>query len=192
MNPMLLMTVAHVNGPVSAENMDVDEECLFKHSTTLTNKQRGNEVTVRPATLDCKYVQLCSDGKEWTKQYVTQAVRVFSLSWAYEVIKTFFHQLCPYTSWQLKVRSHKWLHIWVKVRKTPSSVPLCKNIWSNNFQTDDCSYADSSLLSKQDERGFTPLMWAAAFGEKAMVDFLLEKVRNNTDALLTDLHVILR
>lgn len=35
-------------------------------------------------------------------------------------------------------------------------------------------------------------MWAAAFGEKAMVDFLLEKVRNNTHALLTDLHVILR
>uniref|UniRef100_A0A1A7ZG74 Regulatory factor X-associated ankyrin-containing protein n=2 Tax=Nothobranchius TaxID=28779 RepID=A0A1A7ZG74_NOTFU len=35
--------------------------------------------------------------------------------------------------------------------------------------------SDSSLLSKQDERGFTPLMWAAAFGEKAMVDFLLEK-----------------
>lgn len=44
--------------------------------------------------------------------------------------------------------------------------------------TDDLFYfADSSLLSKQDERGFTPLMWAAAFGEKAVVDFLLEKVR---------------
>lgn len=39
--------------------------------------------------------------------------------------------------------------------------------------------ADSSLLNKQDERGFTPLMWAAAFGEKTMVDFLLVKVRNN-------------
>ena len=38
--------------------------------------------------------------------------------------------------------------------------------------------ADGSLLSKQDERGFTPLMWAAAFGEKAVVDFLLEKVRS--------------
>lgn len=37
---------------------------------------------------------------------------------------------------------------------------------------------DNSLLSSQDERGFTPLMWAAAFGEKAVVDFLLEKVRN--------------
>lgn len=40
--------------------------------------------------------------------------------------------------------------------------------------------ADISLLSRQDERGFTPLMWAAAFGEKAMVDFLLEKVENKT------------
>lgn len=42
-------------GPVSPDNMDADEECLLKHSTTLTNKHRGNEVTLRPATLDCKY-----------------------------------------------------------------------------------------------------------------------------------------
>lgn len=38
--------------------------------------------------------------------------------------------------------------------------------------------ADTSLLNKRDERGFTPLMWAAAFGEKSTVDFLLDKVRN--------------
>lgn len=37
--------------------------------------------------------------------------------------------------------------------------------------------ADSSLLNTQDERGFTPLMWAAAFGEIMMVEFLLQKVR---------------
>ncbi|TKS74747.1 DNA-binding protein RFXANK [Collichthys lucidus] len=92
----------------SNENMDVDEDGLFKHSTTLTNKQRGNEVTVRPATLDSLSIhQLAAQGD------VTQ------------------------------VAAH-----------------LCK---------------DSSLLSSQDERGFTPLMWAAAFGEKAVVDYLLEK-----------------
>lgn len=28
------------------------EESALNHSTTLTNKQRGNEATVRPATLD--------------------------------------------------------------------------------------------------------------------------------------------
>ncbi|KAI3368893.1 hypothetical protein L3Q82_025884, partial [Scortum barcoo] len=89
-------------------SMDVDEDGLFKHSTTLTNKQRGNEVTVRPATLDSLSIhQLAAQGE------VSQ------------------------------VAAH-----------------LSK---------------DSSLLSKQDERGFTPLMWAAAFGEKAVVDFLLEK-----------------
>lgn len=44
----------HVCGSVSPENMDTDDDSLFKHATTLTNKQRGNEVTVRPATLDCK------------------------------------------------------------------------------------------------------------------------------------------
>ncbi|XP_039666766.1 DNA-binding protein RFXANK isoform X2 [Perca fluviatilis] len=93
---------------VSPENMDVDEEGLFIHPTTLTNKQRGNEVTVRPATLDALSIhQLAAQGE------VSQ------------------------------VAAH-----------------LSK---------------DSSLLSKQDERGFTPLMWAAAFGEKAVVDFLLEK-----------------
>ncbi|KAM9762294.1 DNA-binding protein RFXANK isoform 1-T1 [Menidia menidia] len=95
---------------VPPENMDVDEEDLFKHSTTLTNKQRGNEVTVRPATLDALSIhQLAAQGE------VSQ------------------------------VAAH-----------------LSKDI---------------SLLSSQDERGFTPLMWAAAFGEKAVVDFLLEKVR---------------
>lgn len=53
------MVVVPVTEPVSPDpdNVDVDEEHLFKHSTTLTNRQRGNEVTVRPATLDCKYVQ---------------------------------------------------------------------------------------------------------------------------------------
>lgn len=40
------------------------------------------------------------------------------------------------------------------------------------------TFADSSLLNTQDERGFTPLTWAAAFGEIAMVEFLLQKVRN--------------
>ncbi|XP_034737362.1 DNA-binding protein RFXANK [Etheostoma cragini] len=93
---------------VSPENMDGDEDGLFVHPTTLTNKQRGNEVTVRPATLDSLSIhQLAAQGE------VSQ------------------------------VAAH-----------------LSK---------------DSSLLSKQDERGFTPLMWAAVFGEKAVVDFLLEK-----------------
>ncbi|XP_063746523.1 DNA-binding protein RFXANK isoform X3 [Eleginops maclovinus] len=93
---------------VSPETTDVDEEGMFIHPTTLTNKQRGNEVTVRPATLDTLSIhQLAAQGE------VSQ------------------------------VAAH-----------------LSK---------------DNSLLSQQDDRGFTPLMWAAAFGEKAVVDFLLEK-----------------
>uniref|UniRef100_A0A1A8S2U5 Regulatory factor X-associated ankyrin-containing protein n=2 Tax=Nothobranchius rachovii TaxID=451742 RepID=A0A1A8S2U5_9TELE len=98
---------AECSSVVKPENSS-DEDDLFKHATTLTNKQRGNEVTVRPATLD-------------------------SLS---------IHQLAAQGDVsQVATHLHK----------------------------------DSSLLGKQDERGFTPLMWAAAFGEKAMVDFLLEK-----------------
>ncbi|XP_061636738.1 LOW QUALITY PROTEIN: DNA-binding protein RFXANK [Phyllopteryx taeniolatus] len=90
------------------ENADADEEGLFNHSTTLTNRQRGNEVNARPTKLD-------------------------SLS---------IHQLAA----QGEV-----LQVAVQLNK------------------------DSSLLSKQDEGGFTPLMWAAAFGEKTVVDLLLEK-----------------
>ncbi|XP_024114615.1 DNA-binding protein RFXANK isoform X1 [Oryzias melastigma] len=90
------------------DNSDEDEDDLLKHSTTLTNKQRGNEISVRPATLD-------------------------SLS---------MHQLAA------------------QGEVSQVAARLSK---------------DGSLLSRQDERGFTPLMWAAAFGEKAVVDFLLEK-----------------
>ena len=71
------MAVVHLIGPLSPENMDVDEDGLFKHSTTLTNKQRGNEVTVRPATLDCEYSKTHSHGKEMTKWCLRQAIMVF-------------------------------------------------------------------------------------------------------------------
>ncbi|XP_056132843.1 DNA-binding protein RFXANK [Lampris incognitus] len=106
--------ISFPSGPaeaVSNETTDADEESLLKHSTTLTNRQRGNEVTARPATLD-------------------------SLS---------IHQLAAQGELS-QVATH-----------------LSK---------------DRSVLNKQDERGFTPLMWAAAFGEKAVVDFLLEKGAN--------------
>ena len=36
--------------------------------------------------------------------------------------------------------------------------------------------SESALLNSTDKRGYTPLMWAAAFGEIDMVKFLLEKV----------------
>eukprot|EP00066_Takifugu_rubripes_P008150 XP_003974129.1 PREDICTED: DNA-binding protein RFXANK [Takifugu rubripes] len=97
-----------VTEPMSPENTDKDKECLSKHSTSLTNKQRGNEMTLLPASID-------------------------SLS---------IHQLAAQGEVS-EVAAH-----------------LSK---------------DSSLLNKQDERGFTPLMWAAAFGEKSTVDFLLDK-----------------
>uniref|UniRef100_W5MBF3 Regulatory factor X-associated ankyrin-containing protein n=1 Tax=Lepisosteus oculatus TaxID=7918 RepID=W5MBF3_LEPOC len=84
------------------------EEGQFRHSTTLTNRQRGNEVTARPATLDTLSVQ----------QLAAQG----------EIVQLTEH--------------------------------LSK---------------DSFLINKPDERGFTPLMWAAAFGEVAVVNLLLEK-----------------
>ncbi|XP_028672092.1 DNA-binding protein RFXANK [Erpetoichthys calabaricus] len=79
---------------------------FLKHSTTLTNRQRGNEITARPATLDILSVhQLAAQGE--------------------------MNQLNEHLN------------------------------------------KDNDLLNKQDERGFTPLMWAAAFGEYAVVKYLL-------------------
>uniref|UniRef100_A0A3B1K4U8 Regulatory factor X-associated ankyrin-containing protein n=1 Tax=Astyanax mexicanus TaxID=7994 RepID=A0A3B1K4U8_ASTMX len=86
----------------------MSDDGAINHNTTLTNKHRGNEVTVRPATLDHLSI----------------------------------HQLAAHGEMaQMKMHLD----------------------------------SDMSLLNSQDERGFTPLMWAAAFGEIEMVQFLLEK-----------------
>nr|XP_036852061.1 DNA-binding protein RFXANK isoform X2 [Manis javanica] len=83
-------------------------ECSsLKHSTTLTNRQRGNEVSALPATLDSLSIhQLAAQGE---------------LS-------------------QLKEHLRK----------------------------------GDNLINKPDEHGFTPLIWASAFGEIETVRFLLE------------------
>uniref|UniRef100_A0A8D2DB70 Regulatory factor X associated ankyrin containing protein n=1 Tax=Sciurus vulgaris TaxID=55149 RepID=A0A8D2DB70_SCIVU len=79
----------------------------LKHSTTLTNRQRGNEVSALPATLDSLSIhQLAAQGE---------------LS-------------------QLKEHLRK----------------------------------GDNLINRPDERGFTPLIWASAFGEIETVRFLLE------------------
>ncbi|KAM6167541.1 DNA-binding protein RFXANK isoform 1-T3 [Erethizon dorsatum] len=79
----------------------------LKHSTTLTNRQRGNEVSALPATLDSLSIhQLAAQGE---------------LS-------------------QLKEHLRK----------------------------------GDNLINKPDERGFTPLIWASAFGEIETVRFLLD------------------
>nr|KAF6402315.1 regulatory factor X associated ankyrin containing protein [Rousettus aegyptiacus] len=85
----------------------------LKHSTTLTNRQRGNEVSALPATLDSLSIhQLAAQGElSQLKEHLRKGV-------------------CPYQ---------------------------CDN-----------------LINKPDERGFTPLIWASAFGEIETVRFLLE------------------
>ena len=54
----------------------------------------------------------------------------------------------------------------------------CISLLSREDNVGYVHFPDGSLLNKQDERGFTPLMWAAAFGEKAVVDYLLAEVNN--------------
>ncbi|KAF2981470.1 hypothetical protein EK904_010824 [Melospiza melodia maxima] len=79
----------------------------LKHSNTLTNRQRGNEVSALPATLDTLSIhQLAAQGE------------------------------------LIRLKEH--------LRK------------------------GENLVNKPDERGFTPLIWAAAFGEIETVRHLLE------------------
>ncbi|XP_067872176.1 DNA-binding protein RFXANK [Heterodontus francisci] len=83
----------------------------YKYATTLTNRQRGNEISSLPANLDTLSI----------------------------------HQLAAQGD-LAQLMSHL--------------------------------QQGSSLLNVPDERGFTPLMWAAAFGEIAVVKFLLEMGAN--------------
>lgn len=190
------MAVVPVTGPVSSDNMDVDEECLFKYSTTLTNKQRGNEVTVRPAKLDSKCVQNMfwqQRSRKTLCQTSNPAISIVLSIWGYQ---DFFpsalsiHQLAAQgeisqVATHLSKGEESGCHHQTLISATQSKISLALNCFLLMIY-----FADSSLLSKQDERGFTPLMWAAAFGEKAMVDFLLEKVRNEAAAVGPDMYVI--
>ncbi|RMB89788.1 hypothetical protein DUI87_33803 [Hirundo rustica rustica] len=95
-----------MDSPSSSEPPALDGFPL-KHSNTLTNRQRGNEVSALPATLDTLSIhQLAAQG---------------------ELV-------------QLKEHLRK----------------------------------GENLVNKRDERGFTPLIWAAAFGEIETVRHLLE------------------
>nr|XP_032656993.1 DNA-binding protein RFXANK isoform X2 [Chelonoidis abingdonii] len=91
---------------VSAPPATLDSTSL-KHSTTLTNRQRGNEVSALPATLDTLSIhQLAAQGElSQLKEYLRKG---------------------------------------------------------------------ENLVNKPDERGFTPLIWASAFGEIETVRHLLD------------------
>lgn len=44
----------------------------------------------------------------------------------------------------------------------------------------DVCIAVETVINLQDEEGFTPLMWAAAHGQIAVVEFLLQNVSTMT------------
>ncbi|XP_019497613.1 PREDICTED: DNA-binding protein RFXANK isoform X2 [Hipposideros armiger] len=97
----------------------------LKHSTTLTNRQRGNEVSALPATLDSLSIhQLAAQGElSQLKEHLRKAWRGVGRG-----AVQCYHTLLP----------------------------------------------GDNLINKPDERGFTPLIWASAFGEIETVRFLLE------------------
>lgn len=83
----------------------MDKDGVLTNST-LTNRQRGNEATVRPATLDSKFLMNWSIHLMSNVHHLTHCKR----------LSTPFLQICPFTSWQPKVTFHKWLSILLKVR----------------------------------------------------------------------------
>lgn len=59
----------------------------------------------------------------------------------------------------------------------------------NHIPESNLSLSDRSLVSQEDERGFTPLMWAAAFGEIDVVKFLLDQVISHLQSFDTCAHI---
>ena len=48
-----------------------------------------------------------------------------------------------------------------------------------------------TVINLQDEEGFTPLMWAAAHGQIAVVEFLLQNVRKRQLGVLVRYHGVI-
>ncbi|KAB1259368.1 DNA-binding protein RFXANK [Camelus dromedarius] len=116
----------------------------LKHSTTLTNRQRGNEVSALPATLDSLSIhQLAAQGE---------------LS-------------------QLKEHLRKGVcHVHVPVSPCLYDLAGCVGESGQGCipVVPPPLLPGDNLINKPDERGFTPLIWASAFGEIETVRFLLE------------------
>lgn len=53
-----------------------------------------------------------------------------------------------------------------------------------------CDILIETVINLQDEEGFTPLMWAAAHGQIAVVEFLLQNVWTNKQLYYSDLHSV--
>ncbi|XP_043358382.1 DNA-binding protein RFXANK isoform X3 [Dermochelys coriacea] len=106
----------------------------LKHSTTLTNRQRGSEVSALPATLDSTSLKHSTT--------LTNRQRGNEISALPATLDTLsIHQLAAQGELsQLKEYLRK----------------------------------GENLVNKPDERGFTPLIWASAFGEIETVRHLLD------------------
>uniref|UniRef100_A0A8C6V8P7 Regulatory factor X associated ankyrin containing protein n=1 Tax=Naja naja TaxID=35670 RepID=A0A8C6V8P7_NAJNA len=103
----MVMNSVELKIPCSLSFISQNADGILKRSSTLTNRQRGNEVSALPATLDTLSIhQLAAQGE--------------------------------------------------------------LNLLKENLRKGE------NLLNKPDERGFTPLMWASAFGEIETVRSMLE------------------
>lgn len=136
----------------------------IKQSTTLTNKHRGNEVSSTPLLVHCKLFKL-HFLKSDSDTYIEKGNTHLSF------------QLCPYISWQPKV---KWCFLQVGLNKVGSTSQIDEIAIIAYVELmlliPLCFFSIENVINLQDEEGFTPLMWAAAHGQIAVVEFLLQNV----------------
>ncbi|XP_044854418.1 DNA-binding protein RFXANK isoform X2 [Mauremys mutica] len=148
----------------------------LKHSTTLTDRQRGNEVSALPATLDSRYVPealdhpdkqterqrgLCPPSNPRQCEHPCRAVLVQRNLNAKRAKDSQFVANCA-NGCQAAALVVKALSIHQLAAQGELS------------QLKEYLRKGENLVNKPDERGFTPLIWASAFGEIETVRHLLD------------------
>ncbi|KAF6307059.1 regulatory factor X associated ankyrin containing protein [Rhinolophus ferrumequinum] len=166
----------------------------LKHSTTLTNRQRGNEVSALPATLDSLSIhQLAAQGElSQLKEHLRKGVPI-PVHWGICACLTSCAgvSMCVLTRPVSVHVSRSTLvysvvtDVYTHVLPPPHShlipadgpFPTPPASWEVGRGAVQCYHPflpGDNLINKPDERGFTPLIWASAFGEIETVRFLLE------------------
>ncbi|XP_058419842.1 DNA-binding protein RFXANK isoform X2 [Diceros bicornis minor] len=157
----------------------------LKHSTTLTNRQRGNEVSALPATLDSLSIhQLAAQGelsqlKEHLRKGVSTRVRwrVPACLTTHVCVHVGADMTCLHMCWSMSMCVHLRVHFPPCLTPATHPVPLPQP-WGEWARVSPVVspplLPGDNLINKPDERGFTPLIWASAFGEIETVRFLLE------------------
>ncbi|KAG6920906.1 regulatory factor X associated ankyrin containing protein [Chelydra serpentina] len=157
-------------GPQDDANPDLDQApaaqtgASLKHSTTLTDRQRGNEVSALPATLDSaslKHSTTLTDRQRGNEVSALPAT-LDSTSLKHSTTLTNRQRGNEVSALPATLDT-------LSIHQLAAQGELS--------QLTEYLRKGENLVNKPDERGFTPLIWASAFGEIETVRHLLDWVR---------------